>query len=477
MESPLKKKKLNHAAEEKEKNIDSDDDDQNNDENVKIILSNDDGLMESILLKKKLGGNKIRTLNTKITLSEVSIDCLANDDVQIRICHQKKLLFLSCCKNIHIYNYEEDLKLVRKINVKFDSFEVDSVGEHLFVISISGMSKYRLDDMSELWTFRENVYCFTISESRNEIFIPNNLEVNVLDMNDGSVKRKIPFQLSQGYCADIVYDEEEETIYLSVNVDSFEVYDFKLLIVSEKTRTQTELVCDQRFSHLFFYERYLVYITVVEVVYLFEKKTNNLLLTFKLDKIRYYNSYFDRLTNTLIYLNRQKICFKKLHIEENIIETPLNKEICLALEKFGGKLPSFIPKVQVLNEFVIPECLQYLWRVEFENSKFWYIEKEIAKYVSFRDCNFGYITERWMGKDDILLIGDCPTSSELENNKFALCIFVKKEEVSKVSNGDFSIYLRYFDESSYDYIIQNKKTTTPQVPKLSPTSVLMLDDA
>ncbi|EFC44342.1 predicted protein [Naegleria gruberi] len=139
-----------------------------------------------------------------------------------------------------------------------------------------------------------------------------------------------------------------------------------------------------------------------------------------------------------------KIGVAKFQIKEVIADLPLNKKICQALEKLGGKLPSIISKLQFHDEFIIPECLRYLFHVVFPlASKLLYCDKEVTKVVSFIHVK----TAELLLEHDLFYIGN-PFPI---NDPKSASLYVKKAEISKVSNnGDFPIYLRYrIDENSH----------------------------
>ncbi|EFC38112.1 predicted protein [Naegleria gruberi] len=458
MEPLRKKKKIPHddvcfGSIVKEEN------NHHNDENVKIIF---DDRLESLMLKKQLGGNKIKLISqTRTCLTEFTVPDLSpyQSLERVRVCPHKEWLLLYCRGEKHIRIYDmKSSSLIRKIKLNSNNyFEVDSVGEHLYEFSDEELRKKRLDDLSLVWTVSLSGYnscCFTICESKNELYTAwcnsTDLKVSILDMNDGSTKRTILREYSfyhSPLLSFITYNEKEDHVYVSI-IDENCTYTSEhiVVIIDEKNDTRSSIWVEDQVGFFLSYRNYFICSTTFGEVFVYDKKTNDLLFKFK-DGLGYSGiSYFDNSTNVFqqYYHNTFNLTTFHNDIEENIIERPLNKEICLALEKLGGKLPSFIPKVQNDNEYVIPECLQYLLSVKFENSKFWYIDENIAKYFSFGcDCSLD-IT--WMEENGAFLIGGS------DQGKFSNCLVVKKSEIS---NDDFSIYLRYQNESKDEYIIKS----------------------
>ncbi|EFC44341.1 predicted protein [Naegleria gruberi] len=158
-------------------------------------------------------GNTIRILQTNESHSTLNLT-IPGKVLTVQNCSQRKWLILGLHDGVHIYN-SENLSFIGKIERRdFYNFLIDSNGEHMFYRFSDSVSKIRIDDRSVLWTVKEAVECFTICKSKNELFIAIDSQIVVLDMNNGSVKRKIPFLKKVLKCLYITYDEVNERIYL-----------------------------------------------------------------------------------------------------------------------------------------------------------------------------------------------------------------------------------------------------------------------
>ncbi|EFC38654.1 predicted protein [Naegleria gruberi] len=349
MESPLKKKKLDHNTiiPREEENITSN-------ENVKIIFSNE--LSESLMLKKKLGGNKVRTFHIMMSSSSVSIDGLYDiDSKQVRACPQRKWLILGTGKEILIYDSESG-KLLRTIKLRHYLFDLDSSGECLYIYSDRRMRKTKLDLSSEWKSCKFSVDRFTVCESKNEIYTIHKLDITVLDSNNGSVKRSIDIgeDFSKKWrCTKISYDEKEGKIYLSgraalesddSSTSSNDSSDEEpggcgVIIVEERTEERNYVKCEDGVDFTMPFGKYFACFTFSDMAYIYDSKTKDLLSTFYSTDICEEDeriTYFDSVTNTLFCQKKERIYCGKLNIMESLIETPINKETCFALEKLGA---------------------------------------------------------------------------------------------------------------------------------------------
>ncbi|EFC39617.1 predicted protein [Naegleria gruberi] len=433
---------------------------------VKLILS-DNLLKIPQGLKDQLGGNKVKVLHInfhKIDYTLPKLDDTISYITTVTTNQLNNLIIAITTKNqCYVFDSEcKSWKLKFKLPL-YSSYLIDSQFENVYIGARGGIiKKFKILDHvtdysteSPIWESKiSSHYEMCCAKSKNELYIRHNINtIYVMDLLNGSKIREIKLNQPNYTIVDVLHvDEKEGQLYLLFKdiLNGYEQLHY-LILKDEKSGIEIKIdTFDEAIVSIIpYYEHYFISLTRNGEAYLYEKKTNNLLHTFTVSKylnVAHFDNNFKRLYFSPTH-SADSCNVAQFIIETSVENVPLTRESCLSLAKLSVKFPSLI--IREYGESVMPECLQFLKDIDFGNKKLWFFDKEITKcfQLDFENEYFEIPDEH----DDVIVIGE--SNEEMEDEKYQVCIYVRKSEVS--NNYDFPVYLHY-KESLKDGFLKTK---------------------